>query len=187
MYCTPPGFGELTSDAVEHRDRRQCRVGRHVAGRVRDATGNGASYVVSPGTLSVAHLSCNRCEQIEVLTEQCSEAEFITEVAAEGGSEGAESLRVCLAVARALDERLTASLQETAAPSRPATDPSDLVPLPMPQSEGDVSDGLGGEEAAVQEEADTSSDDELPVGEMDAAADAMAARQRRVDTFGASC
>jgi hypothetical protein len=134
--------------------------------------------------------------QIEMLLEQCAEPEFSAEVSAEGGEDGAESLRVCLAVGRALNERLTASLQETAAPSRPATDPSDLVPLPMPPGEEGEDDGVGvgGAEdpvaapvAAVAQEEVESSDEELPVGEVDAAADAMAARQKRIETFGASC
>ena len=121
-----------------------------------------------------------------MLLEQCSEPEFSAEVEAEGGTDGAESLRVCLAVARALNERLTTSLKETAAPSRPATDPSDLVPLPMPQGEESGPNGVDDEATAVPA-ADTSSDEELPVGEVDAAADAKAARQRRMETFGASC
>lgn len=91
---------------------------------------------------------------------------------------------------RALNDRLKLTLKETAAQSRPATDPSDLVPLPMPLSEG------GGwsseaEDSAVatqaQAPAETSSDEELPVGEVNAAADAKAARQRRMETLAASC
>ena len=114
--------------------------------------------------------------------EQCSEPEFSTEVVAEGGPDGAESLEVCLAVGRALNERLLASLQETAAPARPATDPSDLVELPMP---GEDLSPLPAEDEGEEVE---SSDDELPVGEVDGAmADVLAARADRVDTFAASC
>ena len=122
-----------------------------------------------------------------MLLEQCSEPEFSAEVIAEGGDDGAESLRVCLAVARALNDRLTASLKETASQSRPATDPSDLVPLPMPESEIAEFNGVGHEDAADQEHTETSSDEELPVGEVDAETDAKAARQRRMETFAASC
>ena len=122
-----------------------------------------------------------------MLLEQCTEPEFSAEVAAEGGDDGAESLRVCLAVARALNERLTASLKETATTTRPATDPADLVPLPKPQSEDTEYLVEADEGAATQAEAETSSDEELPVGEVDATAEAKVARQRRVETFGASC
>eukprot|EP01043_Picozoa_sp_COSAG02_P007877 COSAG02_NODE_243_length_27457_cov_16.852328_16_plen_123_part_00 len=122
-----------------------------------------------------------------MLLEQCSEPEFSAEVTADGGDDGAESLRVCLAVARALNDRLAASLKETASQSRPATDPSDLVPLPMPEGEDAEFNGAGDEDAAAQEHAETSSDEELPVGEVDAETDAKAARQRRMETFAASC
>ena len=87
--------------------------------------------------------------------EQCSEPEFSAEVAAEGGEDGAESLKVCLAVGRALNERLLASLQETAAPARAATDPSDLVALPMP------GEGLSPLPAEAEGEAVVESSDEV--------------------------
>lgn len=125
--------------------------------------------------------------QIEVLLEQCTEPDFSAEVAAEGGDDGAESLRVCLAVARALNERLSASLKVNTTTTRPATDPSDLVPLPMPQSKDAEFNVEADEGVDAQAVADTSSDEELPVGEVDATAEAKVARQRRMETFGASC
>ena len=65
---------------------------------------------------------------------------------------------------------------------RTVTDPSDLVPLPAPQEDGD---GLaemdeGHEEAgqAEQEQEEEESDDELPVGVV---GEASEARQERLD------
>jgi hypothetical protein len=120
--------------------------------------------------------------QIEMLMEQCSEPEFSAEVLVEGGEDGEESLKVCLAVGRALNDRLNAAMQETAAPARAATDPSDLVPLPMPDEE------LSPLPVAEGESAVENSDEELPVGEVDGAmAAVIAARTDRVETFNASC
>ena len=45
-------------------------------------------------------------DMINMLLEQCAEAEFSREVEAEGGESGTETLRVCMAVARALSEQL---------------------------------------------------------------------------------
>ena len=49
--------------------------------------------------------------------EQCAEVDFTREVASAGGEEGAEALRVCLAVGRALNDRLLACVQEAASPT----------------------------------------------------------------------
>ena len=56
-------------------------------------------------------------EMIEMLLEQCAEVDFTREVASAGGEEGAEALRVCLAVGRALNDRLLACVQEAASPT----------------------------------------------------------------------
>ena len=56
-------------------------------------------------------------EMIEMLLEQCAEVDFTREVASAGGEEGAEALRVTLAVGRALNDRLLACVQEAASPT----------------------------------------------------------------------
>lgn len=77
-------------------------------------------------------------DMINMLLEQCAEAEFSREVEAEGGESGTETLRVCMAVARALSEQLDARLQ-TAGSSVCAPSNShacaDLEPLPPPPND----------------------------------------------------
>jgi hypothetical protein len=74
-------------------------------------------------------------DMVRMLLDQCAEPEFAREVAADGGDSGVETLRVCMAVARALFDQLQAKAGLTGS-LRPSSDNSDdLVPLPMPNSE----------------------------------------------------
>ena len=65
------------------------------------------------------------------------------------------------------------------ASQRTVTDPSDLVPLPAPQEDGDgLAEMDEGQEEAEQAEEEEESDDELPVGVV---GEASEARQERLD------